>query len=355
MRSFRLFRSALVAPALLALALLAAPTSAPAQPVVVSITVAPPVLPIYVQPPLPAPGYIWTPGYWAWGPSGYFWVPGTWVLPPTVGLLWTPGYWGWVNSVYIWHRGYWGPHVGFYGGINYGFGYTGVGYAGGYWNRGVFAYNRSVNNFGRVHVTNVYNRTVINNRTVTRMSFNGGNGGTRARPTAQEQAAARDQHHGATTLQTQHEHLASTNRALRNSVNHGHPAIAATTRPTAFTGPGTTRAQGAAARPASNRPQARPAARPAERPTQARPAARPAPHSQAQPRPATRPAPHPQARPAHSRPAGHPAPHRQARPAQTRPAPHPAARPAPHPQARPAPADRGGAPGDRGGDRQDRH
>lgn len=298
MSFFRLFRSALVAPALLALALLAAPTSAPAQPVAVSITVAPPVLPIYVQPPLPAPGYIWTPGYWAWGPGGYFWVPGTWVLPPAVGLLWTPGYWGWVNSVYIWHRGYWGPHVGFYGGINYGFGYTGVGYAGGYWNHGVFAYNRTVNNFGRVHVTNVYNRTVINNRTVTRVSFNGGNGGTRARPTAQEQAAARDPHRGATTLQTQHEHLASTNRALRNSVNHGHPAIAATTRPTAFTGQGITRAQGAA-RPAPNRHQARPSAhRTQGHPAPHYPAARPAPHSQAHP-PHSHGAPHPQqARPA---------------------------------------------------------
>ena len=26
------------------------------------------------------------------------------------------------------NAGYWGPHVGFYGGINYGYGYGGVGY-----------------------------------------------------------------------------------------------------------------------------------------------------------------------------------------------------------------------------------
>ena len=31
----------------------------------VSITIAPPALPVYVQPPVPAPGYLWTPGYWA--------------------------------------------------------------------------------------------------------------------------------------------------------------------------------------------------------------------------------------------------------------------------------------------------
>src|SRR5215470_14230824 len=100
----------------------------------VSITLAPPALPVYVQPPIPAPGYIWTPGYWAWNGYDYYWVPGTWVLPPELGLLWTPGYWGWSNGVYVFNEGYWGPHVGFYGGVAYGFGYTGVGYEGGYWN-----------------------------------------------------------------------------------------------------------------------------------------------------------------------------------------------------------------------------
>ncbi len=44
--------------------------------VFVSVTVAPPVLPVYVQPACPGDGYIWTPGYWAYGPDGYFWVPG---------------------------------------------------------------------------------------------------------------------------------------------------------------------------------------------------------------------------------------------------------------------------------------
>src|SRR6202044_3123883 len=61
----------------------------------ISVGIAPPPLPVYAQPVIPAPGYMWTPGYWAWGPGGYYWVPGTWVQPPQVGLLWTPGYWGW--------------------------------------------------------------------------------------------------------------------------------------------------------------------------------------------------------------------------------------------------------------------
>ena len=61
-----------------------------------------------------------------------------------VGVLWTPGYWGWGGSAFLWHEGYWGPHVGFYGGINYGFGYGGVGFFGGRWDGGHFAYNTAV-------------------------------------------------------------------------------------------------------------------------------------------------------------------------------------------------------------------
>ena len=66
--------------------------------------------------------------------------------PPA--CMWTPGYWGWGGAAFIWHAGYWGPHVGFYGGINYGFGYTGVGFVGGEWRGRDFFYNRSVVNIG---------------------------------------------------------------------------------------------------------------------------------------------------------------------------------------------------------------
>ncbi|HEX5281154.1 MAG TPA: YXWGXW repeat-containing protein [Micropepsaceae bacterium] len=104
-----------------------------------TVGIAPPPLRTYAQPPIPGPGYLWMPGYWAWNGAGYYWVPGTWILPPAVGLLWTPPWWGWNNGVYVWHAGYWGPHVGFYGGINYGFGYSGHGYEGGFWNHGRFS------------------------------------------------------------------------------------------------------------------------------------------------------------------------------------------------------------------------
>jgi hypothetical protein len=119
-------------PVLFALAATALPSGSSAQ-IVVTVAIAPPELPVYDQPEIPGPGYIWTPGFWAYCPDGYYWVPGTWVEPPTVGLLWTPGYWGWRHGLYVWHAGYWGPHVGYYGGINYGFGYVGSGYEGGYW------------------------------------------------------------------------------------------------------------------------------------------------------------------------------------------------------------------------------
>src|SRR5215472_7051711 len=146
----------------------------------ITVTTAPPALPYYEQPPVPEPGFIWVPGYWAWSDDGYYWVPGTWVEPPEAGLLWTPGWWGWEDDAYVFHQGYWGPQVGFYGGINYGYGYTGNGYEGGYWQDRQFYYNRSVTNVtNTTNITNVYNKTVVNNTTENHVSYNGGQGGVR--------------------------------------------------------------------------------------------------------------------------------------------------------------------------------
>jgi hypothetical protein len=212
------------------------PVSAPAHvDIGVSITVAPPVIPVYAQPICPGPNYIWTPGYWAWGDDGYYWVPGTWVVAPAVGLLWTPGYWGWVDGVYIWHAGYWGPYVGFYGGINYGFGYFGVGYEGGYWRGRDFFYNTSVTRVNTTVIHNVYNRSVVE-RSVSRVSYNGGRGGINARPTAREETAMRERHFGATSAQTRQESLARSDRRQWASENHGRPGVTASQRAGEFGG-----------------------------------------------------------------------------------------------------------------------
>jgi hypothetical protein len=209
----------------------------------ISVDVEPPPLPVYDQPPIPAPGYLWVPGYWAWDDdTGYYWVPGTWVTPPEPELLWTPGYWGWDDGAYQFHDGYWGPQIGFYGGVAYGFGYTGDGYEGGYWRNGNFFYNQSVNNISNVSITNVYSKTVVVNNT-TNVSYNGGTGGTAAKPTAEQVAAGREHHVAATPEQTHHVEAAAKDPALSLNSNHGHPTVAATAHPALFTGPGIIRAR----------------------------------------------------------------------------------------------------------------
>jgi hypothetical protein len=214
----------------------------------VAIATPPPALPVYDQPACPGDGYVWTPGYWAWtnDSNDYYWVPGTWVLAPEVGLLWTPGYWGWGDDAFLWHEGYWGPQVGFYGGIDYGFGYFGVGFVGGRWDNGRFLYNRAVSNVDFNVTRNVYNEEVTNVH-VNRVSFNGGNGGIDARPTPQEEAAERGRHIPPITAQVQHAQVARGNPELRAAANLGKPPIAATPRPGAFEDTGVLKASEAGA------------------------------------------------------------------------------------------------------------
>ncbi len=207
---------------LLAFVMLAVPATSHAQVAIgvgISVHIGPPPLRVVaVQPMCPGPGYLWTPGYWAYGDAGYYWVPGVWVVAPRPGFLWTPGYWGFAGGVYGWHAGYWGPHVGFYGGINYGFGYGGVGFVGGEWRGGHFFYNTAVSHVNVNIIHNTYvNRTVIVNNN-SHVAFNGGPGGVHAEPTAAEMAAAHEQHIQATAAQMNHEHTAMArpgNRAVR--------------------------------------------------------------------------------------------------------------------------------------------
>ena len=194
----------------------------------VSVQIAPPELLTYDQPICPGDGYIWTPGYWAWD-SAYYWVPGTWVLAPQPGFLWTPGYWGWGGNGFLFNEGYWGPSVGFYGGIDYGFGYFGHGYEGGRWQNGHFFYNTAVNRVDARSIHNVYNERV--NAGASRVSFNGGNGGINARATSQEEEAARGRHVGPVASQTQHAWAAHNDPQQRVSASRTAPGVTATARP----------------------------------------------------------------------------------------------------------------------------
>jgi hypothetical protein len=194
----------------------------------ISISLAPPELPTYEQPLCPGDGYLWTPGYWAYGDTdtGYYWVPGAWVMAPEPNFLWTPGYWGWGGNGYAFNEGYWGLHVGFYGGISYGYGYFGDGYEGGRWQDGHFFYNRSVNNVNITNIHNVYN-TEISHTTVNRVSYNGGSGGIDRHPTPQEESYSHERHVPPVAAQNEHVQAARANPEQRASVIHGGAAATA--------------------------------------------------------------------------------------------------------------------------------
>ena len=280
----------------------AAPSTASAQ-IVLSVSIAPPVLPVYTQPICPGDGYIWTPGYWSYSDDGgYFWVPGTWVEPPAVGLLWTPGYWGWNNGAYLWNAGYWGPEVGFYGGINYGFGYVGTGYFGGRWTDGHFFYNTRANNVNVHVIHNVYSRTVVVHN--SHVSFNGGHGGINARPTAAQERFAHEQHTAPTEVQERHVTEARSDRNQFASANHGRPAVVATARPGEFKGSGVVQTKASASERignsrTENRSEAKPRTEPAARTesktrtepkTEAKPATTREPKTEAKPKTESKPA-----------------------------------------------------------------
>jgi hypothetical protein len=220
--------------ALLALLLCLVPASSFAG-VFVSVGFAPPVLPVYVQPACPQPGWMWTPGYWGYGDEGYYWVPGAWVPAPYEGALWTPPYWGWSGGLYVFHAGYWGPHVGYYGGVNYGFGYMGVGFAGGMWHGHDFVYNTAIVNVNRTVIHNTYiDRTVVERNTITNdrhVAYSGGPGGIRHEPMPEERMAMNERHVATTNFQQQHMDAARFDHASYVKNNGGHPQNLAVERP----------------------------------------------------------------------------------------------------------------------------
>ncbi|HWE53523.1 MAG TPA: hypothetical protein VG273_27275 [Bryobacteraceae bacterium] len=322
----------------------------------------PPPLPDYSQPPAPGDDYIWTPGYWSWSSDGYYWTPGAWVLAPWVGALWTPPYWGFYGGHYRYHHGYWAPHVGYYGGINYGFGYTGRGYEGGYWNNGSFDYNTAVNNVNPRVAHHVYSRSVANFTPHNHVAYEGGRGGLNVRPTPAETAVLHEQRTPAVAAQLQHTRQAASNRQQFAARNQGRPAQLAATAPLA------TNYRAPAPRPEPSQVRSLPegGARTLpqragqERPIQERAGQPPQQRQQPPAAPAARAMPQPnrnqpavnargqEARPSpFSPPSGQPAQHARQMPenrpapaARSMPEPRPAPAARPMPEARPAPAAR---------------
>ena len=232
----RMFRSARWLMLTLLLSLI--PASIHAQ-AIISVGFAPPEMPSYEQPYCPDPNLMWMPGYWAYDQNqgDYYWVPGAWVPAPYEGALWTPPYWGWYGGHYRFHRGYWGRHVGYYGGVNYGYGYEGVGYSGGEWQGHDFRYNTAVTRVDENRIHSTYNdRTIVERNTIAnnnRVAYSGGPHGIQHTASAQEQVAARDKHTAPTSVQTQHATVARTDKSSFAKANGGHPQNAAVARPLA--------------------------------------------------------------------------------------------------------------------------
>jgi hypothetical protein len=66
----------------------------------------PPAPQVEVVPIAPGPGYVWTPGYWAWN-GGWVWVGGNWVIRPHPHAIWVGPRWVRHGHAYVWERGHW--------------------------------------------------------------------------------------------------------------------------------------------------------------------------------------------------------------------------------------------------------
>jgi hypothetical protein len=195
--------------------------------------IAPPDLPDYEQPACPEANYVWMPGYWSYGQDGYFWVPGAWAPAAYEGALWTPGYWAFEQGQYFFHDGYWSDHVGYYGGVNYGFGYMGFGFVGGEWRHGIFFYNTAVTHVRFLNFHVYRDMEIVNRYTLfrgSRLAFSGGPRGLRYEPSREERMYEHEKHIGRTEFQHQHEFDARGDRDSYYRSNGGHPHITAVER-----------------------------------------------------------------------------------------------------------------------------
>ena len=96
------------------------------------------------------------------------------------------------------------------------------------------------------NTTVINNTTIVNNTTVNRVSYNGGAGGVAATATPAEMRAAHENHVAMSEMQQQHEQAAARDTTMRASYNHGRPSVAATAKAGVFYGKGVVAARSAA-------------------------------------------------------------------------------------------------------------
>jgi hypothetical protein len=67
----------------------------------------PPAPIVETPPPMPGPGYVWTPGYYNWNGGSYVWANGAWAIPPGhyhhyVSGAWMHNHHGWYHREARW-------------------------------------------------------------------------------------------------------------------------------------------------------------------------------------------------------------------------------------------------------------
>lgn len=70
----------------------------------------PPPIRYEVAPPMPQPGYVWMPGYWAPVHGRYAWYSGRWANPPYHGAAWNSPRWRHEGDGWRYYDGGWERH-----------------------------------------------------------------------------------------------------------------------------------------------------------------------------------------------------------------------------------------------------
>ena len=78
------------------------------QPPAIAVAWAPPPMLVEVPPPSPFVGAVWTGGYWTWHGS-WVWAAGRWSAPPQPGYAWVQPYYEHRGNVVVFVAGHWSP------------------------------------------------------------------------------------------------------------------------------------------------------------------------------------------------------------------------------------------------------